>query len=246
MKFIEKHIRAFLACVLILTSCAEIDQPLRNLDRVVKIETKWLSDADGARRLKIYNKEYDKSGHLIKVTEYDSTGAVKIIRKLNYSSAENSEKTEYYNSIGTLDSLKCSYSMKDTTGKVYRSVETNAKGDTVAVLTYKYDSNGNLLNTIVTNLKGARLTETNYSYNGAGSLSSTSITNCITGTTHKIDSLVYQTNNKAFNDIVFDATGNMQFITTFTYDKSGLLTGEMQCNTSGKVIQTFIYDYIFY
>lgn len=245
MKKCWVHIRAILACLLILTSCTEIDQPLNGIDNVVKIETKWQCDDAGNRHLKIYNKEFDKSGRLVKVTEFDSNGGAKLVRKIRYIESGSTETAEYYNANGEVDSTKYVNTQADSFGNAIRKVETNATGDTLAICKYLYDGQGNLINSVVVSADGKSATATDYFYNQRGSLTTSIQKDAMTGVIQKTDSVVYNANS-SIDKIMLDESGNLKLINTFFYDASGRIMKECAADASGKIIKTFIYDYIYY
>lgn len=245
MKRFWLHIRAIIASILMLSACAEIDQPFTAVDSVLKIETKWLCDADGNRQLKIFNKEYDKDGRLIKVTEYDSNGSPKLVRKIQYIDGSAQETATYINHIGITDSVKVFNSITNEQGTISKKYEINISGDTLSVSNYKYDLKGNLIYS-KTVIKGNSVTETNYEYNQAGSLSTTIQKDAITGAIQRKDSLVYRTEFSCFDKIMMDSNGNYRIVITYVYDKFGKIYKEVENDPTGKTIRTFIYDYIYY
>lgn len=246
MNKIWLHIRVFLASLLILSACAEIDQPLGSIDTVVKIETKWLCDANGNKKLIVYNKEYDNSGRLLKVTEYDSIGIAKLVRKIQYDNSGCKETAQYFNTIGNIDSTKIFNSIVNSDGNISKKVEVNLQGDTVAVSNYRYDGKGNLVYSKSVSLKNKATTETNYEYNQAGSLSTSIQKDGVTGFIQKKDSLVYNSSQSSIDKIVMDSNGTTQVVLTLIYDRFGKIYKEIENNPNGKVIRTFIYDYIYY
>ncbi len=248
MKRFWLNIRAIIASILILSACAEIDQPFTAVDSVLKIETKWLCDADGNRQLKIFNKEYDKEGRLIKVTEYDSTGVPKLVRKMQYIDGSSQETATYLGKTGITDSVKIYNSISNSQGNISQKYETNTSGDTLSVSDYKYDSRGNLVysKTVISGNMGNSVTETNYEYNQAGSLATSIQKDALTGTIQRKDSLVYKANLSCFDKIMMDSNGNYRIIITYIYDKFGKIYKEVENDPTGKIIRTFIYDYIYY
>lgn len=246
MKKFWINFRAILATILIVSACAEIDQPFSAGDRVLKIETKWLSDSNGHRQLKVFNKEYDKEGRLLRVTEFDSNGAAKLIRKIQYTNASCSETAEYLNSVGSADSVKLYTSILNEQGNISKKIEINTIGDTLSVSNFKYDENGNLVYSKLIVSKGNSVTETNYEYNQAGSLSTSIQKDAITGAIQRKDSLVYNSQLSSIDKIMMDNNGKCKTIVTFIYDKFGKIYKEVENDPTGKVIRTFIYDYIYY
>lgn len=246
MKNLFLHIRAIIASILMLSACAEIDQPFSAADRVLKIETKWLSDSNGNRLLKVLNKEYDKDGRLIRVTEFDSNGTAKLIRKIQYTNASCSETAEYLNSVGSADSVKLYTSIFNERGNVSKKIEINTIGDTLSISNYKYDNNGNLVYSKLIVSKGNSVTETNYEYNQLGSLSTSIQKDAITGAIQRKDSLVYNNQLSSIDKILMDNDGKYKTIITFIFDKFGKIYKEVENDPTGRIIRTFIYDYIYY
>jgi phage antirepressor YoqD-like protein len=248
MESIFKKIRTAIAFMLILTACAEIDQPFVPGSSVTKIETKWVCDTKGERKLKVYDKEYDKNGKLIKVTEYSETGSISSVKNIQYSNQGSNEVTNFYNSKGNSDSLVYHKNILNEQGLVSDRIETNGKGDTLSVQKYKYDFLGNIVkssSSIFVGSEAKNVTVTDYVYNKSGSLSVSVQKDAITGSIQKKDSVVYNGNSNQIEKISFDSNG-IALYRTIIYNKYGKIQKEIETDKTGKIIRTFIYDYIFF
>ncbi len=229
-----------------LSACTEIDSPISSKDTVLKIETKWLADSNGVKKLMVYNKEYDRSGKLIKLVEYDSLGQAQKIHKYQYSDKEQKETIEYANPVNANALVSKIYSSIDENGKIVTRIETGLLGDTLSTFNYKYDSKGNLVsaNAKYTSTQSNILTE--YKYNSSGSLENTICKDVVTGHIIKTDSLIYNYQRSTVDKVTTDNLGNVKTIISTSYNKFGKVYKEIENDPNKKIINTYIYEYIFY
>lgn len=246
MKIFWVNIKVILAYLLILSACTEMENPIATNEKVLKIETKWLADSNGVKKLKIYNKEYDKQGKLIKITEYDSLGQAQKIHNYKYTDSSLTETIEYLNAKDSSSALIKMYCSSTKEGKIISKVEVNFKGDTLARYEFKYDLNGNLVSTIKKYTQSKNTTITEYKYNSAGSLANTIIKDYTTGTVIKADSLIYNYEKQTIDKVTLDDSGNIKTIISASYNKFGKVYKEIENDPNNKIINTYIYEYMYY
>ena len=103
LKILAK-IRVLIALMLILSACNDIENSVNPTQEQVKSEIKWKCDSNGNKLYKIYYKEYDKSGKIIKITEYSDLGKTTSIKVVNYSTETSKETINFFDSEGKIDS----------------------------------------------------------------------------------------------------------------------------------------------
>lgn len=233
--------------MLLLSACSEIDSPISSKDVVLKIETKWLADSNGEKKLMIYKKEYDKNGKLIKLVEYDTHGKAYRVHQFHYEATRSSESIEYLQNDGDIKGrVAVIYSDLDAEGRISDKVEVSLNGDTLSKHTYKYDESGKLVEAVTNNAVSNRNILTQYIYNGFGSLGSTVVKDLATGNTIKSDSLVYHNAKATIDKLTIDDKGQIRTILSTSYNKFGKIYKEIENNPNTKIINTYIYEYIYY
>lgn len=247
MKYFIKNIKVLLAYMLLLSACSEIDSPISSKDVVLKIETKWLADSKGEKKLIIYNKEYDRNGKLIKLVEYDTLGKAYKVHHFQYEATHSSETIEYLqNDQDNKGKVAVIYSGMDSRGRVADKVELSQSGDTLSKHSYKYDESGKLVEAVSNYATSNQNILTQYIYNGFGSLGSTVVKDLTTGNTIKSDSLVYHNAKATIDKLTIDDKGQIRTIVSTSYNKFGKIYKEIENNPNTKIINTYIYEYIYY
>lgn len=247
MKYFIKNIKVLLAYMLLLSACSEIDSPISSKDVVLKIETKWLADSKGEKKLMIYNKEYDRNGKLIKLVEYDTHGKAYKVHHFQYEATRSSETIEYLqNDQDNKGKVAVIYSGIDANGRVADKVELSQNGDTLSKHSYKYDETGKLVEAVSNYASSNQNILTQYIYNGFGSLGSTVVKDLTTGNTIKSDSLVYHNAKATIDKLTIDDKGQIRTIVSTSYNKFGKIYKEIENNPNTKIINTYIYEYIYY
>lgn len=233
--------------MLLLSACSEIDNTISSKDVVLKIETKWLADANGEKKLMIYNKEYDRSGKLIKLVEYDTQGKAYKVHHFHYEANKSRETIEYLqNEDSHKGKVAVIYSGIDAQGRVSDKVEVSDNGDTLSKHSYKYDESGKLVEAVTNHINSNQNILTQYIYNGVGSLGSTVVKDLVTGSTIKSDSLVYHNAKATIDKLTFDNRGQIRTIVSTSYNKFGKVYKEIENDPNTKIISTYIYEYMYY
>lgn len=240
-----KHIKIILSSLLILSACTQMENPIVSNEKILKIETKWLADSNGIKKIKIYNKEFDRAGNLIKIIEFDSTGNSKKIHHFKYTKYDIIETIEYlsYNEDNVITQILTSI---NSSGQIIYKTQLKINGDTVSTYYYKYDVKGNLISTTVESNQKENIKIIEYAYNASGSLNSSIEKDCITGSIIRSDSLSYNYNNSTIDRFSFDYFGKIKTIISTSYNKFGKIYKEIENNPNLKTINTYIYEYIYY
>ncbi len=247
MSKLLKYIKSFIAVLLIFSACAEIDNSVENNFKQVKTETKWKCDESGNKLYKIYDKYYNTDGKVNRIVEYSIGGTTLSVKKIDYLGNIGRETTTFYDTSGKLDSTTINDNYYNLDGKISHKVAYDSKGDTSLLYSYSYDNAGKLLssNCAKFSLGGQTFIEIKYLYDINGSLQERILCDVTTGKQTK-DSLVYKLDNKTIEKISIDSNGGVENIYTYIYNNYALIYKELECSPTGKIINLFIYDYLYY
>jgi hypothetical protein len=236
-----------IALVLILSACSDIQNSVNPANEQVKSEVKWKCDNNGNKLYKIYFKEYDNTGNVTKITEYDKDGSILSIKLVNYAKEVSQETVNYFNKLGSIDSTVMTQNSYDQVGNLINKISYSVAGDTLLTYSYKYDNSGKLIYSLgkVKGSVGFTSVEIKYTYNSNGTLKERIQQDLTSGSLQKQDSFTYKPDNKTIEKITinFDGTEN---IFTYIYNNLGLIYKEIETDSSTKIINLFIYDYMYF
>lgn len=234
---------------ILLNSCEELSNPFEDTHQnvVVKTQTKVLIDpSTNAEINKIFEKEFDKNGKIIKVKFFDNSSNVKSESNFEYEVNKKIEKVVEYNVNGDTNLVYSKEYKQNSSGQVLEIVKYDAQGNPSEQKQFKYDSQGNVSEEILISKDGSKVNEFSYDYiyKENGEVSSIYVRNDIVGDIIKKDSLVYNDNKVEL--ISIDKDGKISQISQINYDQNGLIKSESKKNNIGEIIEKFIYKYQYY
>ncbi len=239
--------RVFIATVLILSACSDIENSVNPTHQQVKSEIKWKCDNNGNKLYKIYYKEFDNTGNVIKITEYDKNGSILSCKLVSYQDKTSKETVNYFNKIGSIDSTVVTNNLYDSKGNLVDKNSCTSEGDTLISYSYKYDDAGKLIYSLgkVKASIGFTSIEIKYAYNDNGSLKERIQSDAKSGNFQKKDNFNYKPDNKTIEKITTNSDGS-ENIYTYIYNNLGLIYKEVETDSSVKIINLFIFDYMYF
>ena len=245
---LHAKIKVFIAFLLIISACNDIENSVNPTQQHVKSETKWKCDANGNKIYKIYVKEYDQKDQIIRITEFDDKGQTSTIKSVDYSDVNSKEILDIYNSKGQVDSTVITLNSYDIKGNITYKITQSISGDTLFAYNYQYDNSGKLISTIgkIKNTVGFSSVEIKYTYNDNGSLKERVQQDLVSGSLQKKDNFNYQLDNKTIEKVTTNSGGGIENIYTYIYNNLGLIYKEFESDPQGKIINLFVYDYMYF
>ncbi len=252
MSFIKKYILKIFTITTIIAamySCENLSTPIED-NPVLKLKTekKWKVDPLNDDRLYVVKvKEYDIIGNLVFTQEYNSVGNLNTQSTYTYTDEESSKEEKIiYNQDGSKQNNVVIEYTFNTNNQIKKKIEYDSSGVVVSVFEYNYDNKGNLIRKDEIKPNGSQQTvDFNYTYNPQGDLIERKVTS--NGNIVNRDSLTYNYNSSSFDVINLNqTTGLIDGKTTFIYNKKGLINTEIELSSAGKVLNKYIYEYLYY
>lgn len=239
-----------LIAALLLFSCQVNDNINNPIDNgIIASETKWkLNVTTNERLVKIYFKQFDVDGNLVKMNEFNEQGGLFIESLFDINGTEVSEVTSYYNAFGMVDSVSFYTYLNDNKGNTLTQFRFNASGDTISICSYFYNARGNLIKKEVHAPDGFLISKIvySYTYDDSGNLSKRLTNPLDDGSYQTKDSLIYNNSTKTIELVNFNSSGEVEKIFTYVYNSSGKPVLEIISSRNGFVQSKYLYDYTYF
>ncbi|ROL59305.1 hypothetical protein D9V87_05870 [Bacteroidetes/Chlorobi group bacterium MS-B_bin-24] len=240
--------RKILLCLLVLFLTASCkDLPVSYSENKIHTITKYQTDSNGKILRKVFFKEFDWNGNLIRFIEYFPNGNFLVQEFSNHKDNNISiVNIKYFNKENILDSQFVSINTLTPTGKILQSIVINQNGDTSQISQFVYDSLGNLITQI--DIAKDKRTEIMYQYvyNSAGNLVKIIKANTFEPENKIIQEFSYDTQKQILNLKIYASNENNLENITFIYNNSGLILKEIHRFTYEDRIEYYEYKYTFF
>ncbi len=214
----------------------------------IKNSTKWLVDKDSEKKIaKSLYKEFDRSGKLILLEEFDSVGKIQSRKVITYAKNKKIEDITIYNKNNTQVRSKNIYQL-NSAGKVIMLISLNRNGDTLKITKYKYDTQGNIIEKKSYDKKGKLIDKLFflYNYDNSGVVTGRSVSDNSNGNFMSRDSMIYRPDIRQVERIRYNSGGKKQISYTYTYDNAGNVRKEIHSDKNGIVIRKYIFEYTYF
>ncbi|MFA7326184.1 MAG: hypothetical protein WC121_05930 [Candidatus Kapaibacterium sp.] len=234
-----------LAAILPFVGCENALGPQYDETLQVRSETKWrVSTIDDHKISKVSYKVFNSRGDIISKVEYNQNGKLQSTSEYSYKDGNSSEQEIKFSNGDTIGILLHQYVLEN--GKIVSKKTTNKSGEVLDNEQLKYDINGNI--TEIVRCEGVDGCDDRTKYDNQyvdGNLT-VRYTFESDGSVAQKDSIVYITNDNYFEKITSDNKGNVFFITGYAIDKDGRIKSEIIKNSSGSIVEKFIYEYTYF
>ncbi|MCB0703253.1 MAG: hypothetical protein R2863_05565 [Candidatus Kapaibacterium sp.] len=213
--------------------------------KVKKTETKWrVSTVNDNKISKVSFKTFNSNGDILSKIEYKQNGIIESTSDFSYNNNIRTEFEVRYSNGDTAGILMHQYEIKD--GKVISKITTNKNGDILDNEQLIYDRNGNVTEIVRCDNSNGCDDRTKYGNQYVNGNLAVRYTYENDGSVAQKDSIVYSTNENYFEKFTSDKNGNLFFSTGYKIDKDGKIIEETLKNSSGTIIDKFIYEYTYF
>lgn len=230
---------------LVLFGCQNALGPQLQDNSKVKTETKWrVSSVNDSKIAKISYKEFNKNGDILSEISFNQNGDLQSTSEFSFKDGIRTEREVTYSNGDTIGVLTFKYELQD--GRVTKKTTLDNFGVVIKSEELLYDINGNVKE---------RLVYTNGENNGQiikydNNYTNGSLTSRYTletdGTISQKDSIIYNNNKNIFEKITSDNLGNIFFSTSYTIDDNGNIKSEIIKDSKGAIVEKYIYEFTYF
>jgi len=233
-----------LLALLLIVSCGELPSPY--VEHKIHTITKFQTNSSGMFLRKVFFKEYDYDGNLVRFIQFFSEGSCVVQEFFRQNENISIVKIKYFNKNNFLDSHFVSINTLTPTGKILKSIVINENGDTSKISQFVYDTLGNLIAYI--EIADNKRTEFTYSYeyNSSGNLLKIIKIDNSQPQNKIIQEFSYDSQKHIVNLKIYESDNDELENVTLIYNNLGLILKEIHRNLLDGKIEYFEYKYTFY
>ncbi len=228
----------------LIVSCQE--NPLQVSTYKVHTATKYQTDSNWKILKKVFLKEFDKEGNLLRFTQFFSNGNYIVQNYLYQNNNSSIVEINYFNTENKLDSHFKNINYFDSKNKLLKSILINQNSDTSKIIKYYYDSLGNLISQIEITKGNISEVIFNYEYGPNGTILKIIKSKTSEPFSKVIEEFVYDTRMQNINLIIHYTEKEELENVIFSYNNLGLITREIHTFYPSGISEYYIYKYTFY
>ncbi len=230
--------------IVLVLSCKEnpIQIPSNKVHTIVKFQT----DSSWKILRKVFLKEFDEEGNLIRFTQFFSNGNYLVQIYFYPNNNLSIVDVNYYNQDNKLDSHIKKINYFNSKNKLIKSIFLNQSGDTSKIIKFSYDSLGNLVSQVEITKENISEVIFQYEYSPNGDLLKVIKSNNFEPFSQVIEEFAYDFRKQNINLIIHYSEKDEFENISFFYNNFGLITSEIHTFYPAGISEYYIYKYTFY
>lgn len=191
---------------------------------------------------KVYLKEFNREGKLIKFTHYNQENVSKI-SEFEYEDGVKVEKVTKFDGSDSHEEIIEYYHNED--GNIGEILKTDPSGNVIENAIYEYDDFGRVIKKqdLSNNSDSINILIYDYLTDSDGRINSITVFD-EENKTVRSDSLIYKTDEIV--RISFNPKGDVESKTIVNYDRAGNLEQELIFDSNNQITRKYVYSYTFF